>query len=64
MTIFDGSISVGEHDFGFVFVLQSESDLKKITGKTTIKIQEGANSVLLKTTQNNKGKIITEVVQD
>ena len=64
MTIFDGSIKAGKHQFSYVFVLESESDIKKIDGKTTIKVQDGANSVVLKTTQSNKGKIVTEVVQE
>ena len=64
MTIYNGSIMTGKHEFSFVFVLQSENDMKKIDGKTTVLIQKGANSVVLKTTQNEKGKIVTEVFQE
>jgi hypothetical protein len=64
MTIFNGSIKPGKHEFSFVFVLRSESDMKKIDGRITIKIQEGTNSEVLKTTQNDKGKIVTVVVQE
>jgi len=62
MTIFNGSIKPGKHEFSFVFVLRTESEMKKIDGKIAIKIQEGTNSVILKTTQTDKGKIVTEVV--
>ncbi|MFW9843966.1 MAG: hypothetical protein ACFFEV_05275 [Candidatus Thorarchaeota archaeon] len=64
MTIYNGSIKTGKHEFSFVFVLQSENDMKKVSGKATIKIRKGTNSVVLKTAQNNKGKIVTEVVQE
>ncbi len=63
MTIYNGSIKTGIHQFSFVFVLRSDSAMKKIDGKVSVKVQEGANSVVLKTTKNDKGKIVTEVVQ-
>jgi hypothetical protein len=64
MTIYNGSIKTGKHEFSFVFVLETETDMKKIEGKKTIKIKSGTNSVVLKTTQDEKGKIVTEVVQE
>jgi hypothetical protein len=63
MTIYNGSIKTGKHEFSFVFVLRSENDMKKIDGKVSIKVKEGANSVILKTIKSDKGKIVTEVVQ-
>ena len=63
-TIYNGSIKAGKHEFSFVFVLRSENDMKKINGKVSVKVQEGANSVILKTTKNDKGKIVTGIVQE
>jgi len=62
-TIYNGSIKAGKHEFSFVFVLRSDSAMKKIDGKVSLKIEEGANSLVLKTTKNDKRKIVTEVVQ-
>ena len=63
VTIYNGSIKTGKHEFSFVFVLQCDSAMKKIDGKVSVKVQEGANSLVLKTTKNDKGKIVTAVVQ-
>ncbi|MGY5872219.1 MAG: hypothetical protein RTV72_08250 [Candidatus Thorarchaeota archaeon] len=64
MTIYNGSIKTGKHEFSFVFVLRSDSTMKKIDGSESVKVQEGANSVVIKTTKNNRGKIVTGIVQE
>ena len=50
--IYNGSISVGSHQFSFLFVLRSESDQRKADDEVTIKIQPGKNEAYLKTTMN------------
>ncbi|MHA1576545.1 MAG: hypothetical protein ACTSU3_04220 [Candidatus Thorarchaeota archaeon] len=64
MTIYNGSINPGEHEFSFVFVLRSDSNMKKIDGKESITVKAGVNSIILKTTKNNEGKIVTEIVDE
>jgi hypothetical protein len=64
VTIYNGSIKTGKHEFSFVFVLQSKDDMEKVNGKVTVEIQRGANSMELKTITNDKGKIVTEVFQE
>ncbi len=64
MLIYDGSITAGTHEVSFVFVLNSEDSQKKITGEVKIKVQDGCNHAVLKTTEDEKGKLQTELVED
>ena len=60
--IYDGSITPGEHSFSFVFVLKSADAQKKIDGEVQIKIQGGDNQAVLKTVEDGKGNLLTELV--
>jgi len=64
MLIYDGSISPGNHCFSFVFVLKSKDEQKKIDGEVKINIQSGENKAVLKTTEDDKGKLLTKLVED
>ena len=64
MVIFDGSIRPGKHCFSFVFVLRSVSAQKKIDGEVSITIQTGINNAILRTSQDDEGTLITEIVSD
>jgi hypothetical protein len=59
--IYDGSISVGPHQFSFLFVLRSESDQKKADDEVTIKVQPGKNKAVLITRMNQDGTISTRL---
>ena len=64
MLIFDGSIKPGKHCFSFVFVLRSVNDQKKIDGEVFVTVQQGANNAVVKTSQDDEGTLITEIVSD
>ncbi|MHA1906923.1 MAG: hypothetical protein ACW98Y_06490 [Candidatus Thorarchaeota archaeon] len=61
MLIFDGSITQGGHSFSFVFVLNSNEEMKKIDGEVRVDIQIGENHAVLKTTEDEKGKLDTRL---
>ncbi|MDF1538093.1 MAG: hypothetical protein P1Q69_04240 [Candidatus Thorarchaeota archaeon] len=64
MTIFDGSITPGEHSFGFVFVLVSKDNQKKISGEVQVTVKGGTNQAILKTIEDDNGNLQTEIVED
>ncbi|MGY5852445.1 MAG: hypothetical protein RTU92_02635 [Candidatus Thorarchaeota archaeon] len=64
MLIYDGSIVAGEHTISFVFVLNSADDQEKVTGEVKIKIQDGYNDAVLKTTVDESGELQTELIVD
>lgn len=60
--IYDGSIKAGEHRFSFVFVLRSTSAQKKIDGEVHVTVLKGANNAVLRTSQDDEGNLVTEIV--
>ena len=64
MLLYEGSIAKGDHYLSYVFVLRTKDALKKIDGAVQIKIQEGENHAVLKTIEDEKGNLLTELVTD
>jgi hypothetical protein len=61
LMLYDGSILRGNHTFGFHFVFQSADEMRIAKGEIKIKIKDGSNQAILKTTENQKGKLTTRL---
>ena len=64
MTLFKGSIKPGLHTFSFVFVLKSDKAQIKADGQVAVEVRNGENFVSLKTSRNQDGRVITEIVDE
>lgn len=63
MLLYDGSITLGDHCFSFVFILRSADAMKKVNGEIQIQIQVGENHAVLKTIEDDKGNLRTKLVE-
>ncbi len=59
MVLYDGSISTGKHVFSFVFVLKSETNMKKVTDEVNLDINSGHNEIVLITKEIADGELST-----
>ena len=64
MLLYEGSITPGNHCFGYVFVLRTKDALRKVVGEVHIKIQDGENHAVLKTIEDDEGNLLTELLPD
>ena len=64
MVIFDGSINPGQHQFSFVFIVESKRTKKKISGTFEMVVNDGKNSAVMEIVDDEEGNPLMRFIDD